>query len=324
VLAAFDIGGATPTFTAGTSNILRTNDTTPASASGSPPVGALLMGSSSTVDGSAGLGMVTAGLELLGNPTTGTGADDSSALLAWKVAVGDELEVNNAGASADSYVHYWWFDVPTVQPSDWTERWHTDGTATIEDDAGATGGKRLEWFGSGTSRRFLSWDAIDSDADRDDVEVLCRFMLSNAGVLNVGMAAARGSGGDTSETGYTVRLNGNTPWRTTVHEYDNAASFILDNDSKTFVADVWYWCRARFNGTAIKVSRWAGAVGDEPGAWDIETTDVTSTIGWVGAFLFDGNVCYWDVFGVGTNGDSAPSEPVVRGWGRIPIGNLPQ
>jgi len=114
VIAAFDIRDATPTFSGGTANTLRTNDTTPASGSGSPPAGELLMGSSSTVDGSSGLGMVTAGLALLGNPTSGAGADDSSALLAWKVADGTEavFEVNNAGASADSYVHYWWFAGP--------------------------------------------------------------------------------------------------------------------------------------------------------------------------------------------------------------------
>jgi len=178
VIAAFDIRGVTPTFTSGTGNTVRLNDTTPASTSGSPPAGALLVGSSMTVDGSSGLGMVTTGLELLGNPTTGTGADDASGLLAWKVADGTEavFEVNNAGASADSYVHYWWFDTPNIpwDPDKWTTS--EEGSSSAVTDIQSNQGRMT----AGTSVDDFSVATANSITNLQDSELLVEIDAATA------------------------------------------------------------------------------------------------------------------------------------------------
>lgn len=193
-----------------------------------------------------------------------------------------------------------------VQPSDWTERWHTDADFTVETDAGATGGKRLEAVALAAQRHFLSWDAIDGDADRDDVEILTRFMMSTTAPSSLGVAAARGSGTDTTENALKTELDGQNTY---VGKYTAGSYSTIDNNPDSYVADVWYWLRVRWNGTAVQASRWTGALGDEPGAWEIDTTDTGITgVGWVGLMTWALDAVYWDLIGVGTNGDSAPSE----------------
>jgi hypothetical protein len=193
-----------------------------------------------------------------------------------------------------------------VQPSDWTERWHTDADFTVEADAGATGGKRLEAVAVAAQRHFLSWDAIDSDADRDDIEILARFMLSTTAPSSLGVLAARGSGTDTTENALKTELDGGNTY---AGKYTAGSYVSIGNNPDGYSQDVWMWIRARWVGSAVQVSRWTGAVGDEPGAWEIDETDTGITgVGWAGVMTWALDEMYWDVVGIGTNGDSAPSE----------------
>jgi hypothetical protein len=74
----------------------------------------------------------------------------------------------------------------------------------------------------------------------------------------------------------------------------------------------WYWLRFQVTGTAIKARFWRDGE-DEPGTWDIDTSDATiSAGGWVGvmSYNYDAEV---DWFGVGTAGSAPPAVPAAEG-----------
>ena len=132
-MMAIRMGKGTISFEGGSSNTVRLNDTTPISGSYTAGVGNLLMGSSATISSAdtGGMGMVTAGLTLVGNPLSGTGATDAAALLAWKIATGSEttFEVNNVTSTGDSYVHFWELASTTDA---WLEERSVSAAATVD------------------------------------------------------------------------------------------------------------------------------------------------------------------------------------------------
>ncbi|MEX1093324.1 MAG: hypothetical protein WEF28_09220, partial [Acidimicrobiia bacterium] len=196
-------------------------------------------------------------------------------------------------------------------PSDWTRRHNTTGVGwTVEADAGATGGKVLRrGTASGTDRRSLSWDAIDSDPDRDDVEILFRFR--SATKLDA-RAFVRGSGGSGNETMYTLGLaspSGNNTLR--VGKYDGGTFTALNDTAYAgYTTNTWFWCRMQVQGTTLRRRVWEDGT-TEPTSWvDPQTDSAVTAAGWVGVFNFQADAVDIDLFGVGTNGDTAPSEAV--------------
>jgi hypothetical protein len=200
-------------------------------------------------------------------------------------------------------------------PGDWTQRWGNYAAKfTIEADGAALGGKILAL--DGTSNSAASWDDLDSDADRDDAEILmkCRCVaLSGSTEPNIG-ALLRADGG---RNGYYAGIYSTTAIRLR-KVISSTSSAIVAQTGRTFAVDTWYWIRFRANGTALQVRVWPD--GDsEPGTWDIDTTDSDITAaGWVGVFS-NGTTTEPDVdyFSVGTNGDTAPS-PGGGGGGSAP------
>ena len=185
-------------------------------------------------------------------------------------------------------------------PTDWTEQWNTAGSWSVTSgDLDVPVGVSNDWRG-------LSWNDIDADADRDDVEILAKFTtpstLSNA----LYPIFLRGSGADESATNYSVRVS-TSSFRL---YYANAADTPVQvaTVSGTWSVSTTYWIRFRATGTALKARIWADG-GGEPGTWDIEATDSTvSAAGWVGAAQYAGAAA-WTLhqIGIGTNGDTAPS-----------------
>lgn len=199
-------------------------------------------------------------------------------------------------------------------PSDWTTRWHgADGAQTWNvidtPPAGSTGGKAIEHNSNGESNRsMLSWDDIDADANRDDIEILCK-MRSDTSDTHILRLLARGSGTDTTENGYvsSTNLGADTAYETA---YVNGTGQTPSQAAKTLNIDTWYWVRYRINGTTVQLRIWEDGT-SEPGTWDVDTTRTDiSGVGWAGLGGGGLGIQYFDVFGVGTNGDSAPSEPV--------------
>ena len=155
---------------------------------------------------------------------------------------------------------------------------------------------------AGTVFEALTWDDINSDADRDDVEIVGQFKPRSATGTRTFVFRLSGTNG----TGYAIRL------RTT-----NFTAYRFSAGTMTSIADVtslslssssWYWVRFRINGSSVKARYWLD--GDtEPGTWDVDTTDSTySTAGQVGVLAGSGSqIQDWRYFGVGTNGDTAPT-----------------
>jgi len=198
--------------------------------------------------------------------------------------------------------------------SDWTSRWHS-ATVTLESDAGATGGKFFR-VATANQRHMHTWNDLDSDPDRDELEILARIRQGSLLLGTLGVAG-RVSGDSSSETAYTCGFSGSS-FRLTI--YDNAG-FALLSTGGTSTSDDWYWVRAQIRGTALKLNAWTGAVGDDPGGWEIEVTNSTiSAAGLVGIFSFASGNHDVDVFAVGTGTDSAPTGPV---GGTIPTLSAP-
>lgn len=186
-------------------------------------------------------------------------------------------------------------------PSGWTSRWDA-GTYSVVDDSGDNVIRQAH---TSDGRRLASFDAINSDADRNNVEVLCRIRTSNisAGATQLG-AAARCSGDGTTENGYVAIIYGD---ELRITKYVSAtATTLITTTTLTIAASTWYWIRFRVNGTSLKARIW-DASGGEPGTWDLETTDSSiSGTGWAGSFSFS-NTTNKDIsdIAVATNGDTA-------------------
>lgn len=208
-----------------------------------------------------------------------------------------------------------WTEYPSgAQPSDWTRRWDTSmGTWLVQAGAGYDGVKPAlqTTYGASQTRLALSWNVIDSDPDRADVEFVYRWRPAVYGNNDV-RTLARGSGNGTSETGYNSGfVNGGS--RTSYML--NGGSFTIASTPVSGVVDPnWVWTRVRITGTTdLKVRTWIDGT-DEPTVWDVESTTATSITdpGWVGltSYVDGSGTLTWDFVGIGTGGDPAPTSPV--------------
>lgn len=195
-----------------------------------------------------------------------------------------------------------------VSPSDWTARWVTaSNTWAARSKASVEGGKTLENTGTVDGRHLLSWNTVDADSGRADVEVLARMRSSStsAGQLRL---TVRGSGAAASEAGYSVELCSSSASNMRISKLVAGTQTLIGTDyAFTFAANTWYYVRFRANGTALKARVWAdGAV--EPTSWHLEVTDSSITAaGWIGASNIESTGTRdWDWFSIGTSGDTAP------------------
>lgn len=191
-------------------------------------------------------------------------------------------------------------------PTGWTSRWD-GGTWSIVDDAGD---KFLRQVDTSANRRLATWDTIDSDADRDDVEILATIKSASNNASNAHMGiAARCSGSDTTETGYALVMYGD---ELVINRYSSGTNTQLGlTTTLSISANTKYKLRFRLNGTSLKGRVWLD--GDsEPGTWNVDVTDSTiSAAGWCGCFGFayiagapDDNHDWYRI-AVATNGDTA-------------------
>jgi hypothetical protein len=171
----------------------------------------------------------------------------------------------------------------------------------------------LQATSTANEQEMLAWDDINSDADSDDVEVLGQFKFPTTSTSHR-IFVVRVAGADANnKTTYYVRMS--TTAFVVGRSTGSTATTIISN-SATYSVDTWYWVRFRVNGSALQARIWTGAVGDEPtSSWTIDTTDSTYTdAGRVGpAKGLNTITTLWRYFGVGTNGDTAPSSAPTTG-----------
>ena len=189
-----------------------------------------------------------------------------------------------------------------VQPSDWTERFNdANSTWTV---TSASGVIFLRNTMTSDGLRFISWDDIDADANRADVEVLTKVRSSSISGAQF-QIRVRGSGTSGSPTAYTILYNGSNG-RFEMFKDVAGVGTLLTTITASLSANTFYWLRYRVVGTALKFKFWIDGAA-EPGTWNSEITDSDiAAAGWVGlgAFTKAGNRDY-DVVAVGTNGDTA-------------------
>lgn len=171
-------------------------------------------------------------------------------------------------------------------PSDWTDRWDTDWTTKVESSStrveSSIGGQVLELDpGTTTENRLLSWDDIDSDANRDDVEVLIRFEPENTYNEYHVQAIVRGTGAAGAEYAYYSGVYGETLY---IAKIVNGTVTNLDSVLLPYGSDLTGggWIIFRANGTSLKAKAWDhGEL--EPSDWLLDITDSSVTgVGWVG------------------------------------------
>jgi hypothetical protein len=172
----------------------------------------------------------------------------------------------------------------------WTERWNT-GKASVAVESGV--GLRFTVSSDGSSDLYgLSYDAVDSDADRDDFEILAKVRFSaqyaytsarTFGVFGRGSgtttevaytAALLDAGGDGLDTGYIDR------WNASFTSLISAGAYF------SLTANTWYWIKFRVEGSALKFKIWADGA-NEPG-WASGTDSTITAAGWIGLSIVNG------------------------------------
>lgn len=196
-------------------------------------------------------------------------------------------------------------------PSGWTDRWSSSWTTLVQDDrADCYGDQYLALDASADAWKLLSWDTIDTDPNRNNVEILARFRLGAIAQNDKQICLiGRGSGSGSTENAYLLTVNGNT---FEIGKLVSGSYTTLDSLATGLIGewdDRWYWLRIRVNGSAIQARYWDDRK-EEPWEWLIEATDTSITgNGWVGLGQWDGFSGLYsmvDTVSVGTNGDSAP------------------
>lgn len=252
-------------------------------------------------------GVLSATYALKGDVPTGTVTSASVARII-AVAEGDPLPALNDGDMVIRYTppganYYTDFSGYTtgVAPSDWSLPWISSTGIVIVDDAAATGGKALQQTEAGTGRRAITWNAIDTDAERANVEVL--FKWKTGTTINPPAAILRASGAAATEQGYW--LGGFNATQKHLGKYVGGTFTNITNIAAAFAASTWYLTRARVNGTTVQQKTWL-ATDPEPASWDSTATDSSiSAAGKVGVFNGSNGVRTIDWFAVATGGRTA-------------------
>lgn len=198
------------------------------------------------------------------------------------------------------------------QPDDWSPFYASDGAWTVVEDATALGGKALRGEDQSTSGlRGLLWDDVNSDPARANVEAVIRYKLNSASATALVFLLVRGSGSwHTTDASYYAGSQALNKRR--IVKRVSGAATTLEEVSYALSTGVWAWMRVRVAGSSLTVKHWLDSE-SEPSAWTFESTQSElSDAGFVGIAIGAGTstpktIATFDVFGVGTGGDSAPT-----------------
>ena len=211
-------------------------------------------------------------------------------------------------------------------PTNFTDRYDSNTDVTIENPALGEEDDRVLEFGTGDSGDvFYSFDDVDGDANRDNIEVLCRFQLTGSNSREA-VVRVRASGTSNSDkTCYDFYINvgsiavvrwvsgsGSVLGSADADNVISTLAWTSSNAFNSFPPNLWAWARFRVNGTGATVTLqgkyWCDGY-DEPTDWQVDTTDTSGSritaAGWVGfAKRSFTQTAYLDYFSAGTNGDT--------------------
>lgn len=204
------------------------------------------------------------------------------------------------------------------QPADWTQHFY-NGTFQTKGTTGE-GGKSLRFYmGSGTSQPYgLYWNDVDTPAGAQEVVYRVQHSLSGSSG-HAGGALLRGKdAGQLNGDGYELyyyRQNTSSGYfvvgKVTNSSFTQIGNFSTDTN---YGENTWFWVRFRAEGSTLYFKHWADGAA-EPASWTASWTDTTyANPGFCGttAFVVTASI-YWDVFGVGTAGQTAPKSSADMG-----------
>lgn len=196
--------------------------------------------------------------------------------------------------------------------TDWTARYNTStpnwAAALSSGNIVVPGSTVSDWSAN-------TWNDVE-DSNHAEVEILALISASNL-VASQRVFVLRASGADESATHVHF----------TIFSSSHSIGYCDASDTRTNIAthsvtystNTDYWVRVRISGTGTptyKTKVWSGAAGDEPGgvesdtSWNLNSTNtnIPDAAGWVGISFTGVNAATTvKQFGVGTNGDKAPS-----------------
>lgn len=161
---------------------------------------------------------------------------------------------------------------------------------------------------------LTSFDRVNGDPDRNNIDVVARVKTNTLVPLTPGMGlAVRASGTALSPTAYIVYTYGSE-----MRLVKAVAGVITELGVTTglgLTTGVEYRMRLRANGNSIQ-ARMSLASQSEPAPWTLSATDASITApGFVGPFTFAAATSSFLDIGAGTNGDTPT---VLRGGGAWP------
>jgi hypothetical protein len=234
---------------------------------------------------------------LVNAPTTTTTTTTISGTSSTTTEAPGTYSTNWSGYTAD------------VAPDDWTEIWEAPVAAlTVKDDGGQYGAQYLLIDHSTFGPYFAEWDDVGV---AKDVDVLAKVQF-NDGAPGAGddyfKVVLRQVGGTSNKNGYELRLYPADDQIKIYKWVSNVASQRGATAAKT-LSTYWYWVRFQVRDNNLKAKVWSGQPTDEPGGWDIETTDSdhAGVYGSVGLGSYEGDATWCDYFSVGVGGSDAPA-----------------
>jgi len=211
---------------------------------------------------------------------------------------------------------------PLADSADWsTGSMGANWSATVQTDAGATGGKSVllddndAW---GDEWASVLCDNTPSGGTTGNVEVLARVKFGTlANLANNTLFGPALFATAATDDCYGLQRVGTNSWQVAWHrggsEWGTVGSAATITDPSN---DTYFWIRLTRNSTTIKANMWTGAAGDEPAGFNISGgTDTNLTNLKAGIGGRDADVDYtFDIFSVSTDGDkTAPTTNSVEG-----------
>jgi hypothetical protein len=179
---------------------------------------------------------------------------------------------------------------------------------TARNTEGQYGNRYLEINHSTFGHYFAQWDDIPA---ANGVDVLAKVQFGDAAPVtgdDYFKIIVRQTGGNSNKNAYELRLRPDDGDYSIYKWVSNTPTQVGPTRFETF-SSYWYWVRFQVRGTALKVKVWAGQPSDEPGTWDIDTTDSAhqNVKGTVGVGSYNGDDTRVDYFAVGIGNDNAPA-----------------
>lgn len=190
----------------------------------------------------------------------------------------------------------------------WSVEWNDggDNTATLLSDSAYDGGLALEVESNGYLPAYaISHDDVGTVADSEIVVLVESYDALNSTRTR---PVVRGSGDASDHTGYFARADEGSDMD--LMKYDTSGSY-TGLDSSSISANVPFWIRLRASGDTIQARVWEEGT-TEPSTWDVSATDTDLSSGFTAYCTMSdsGEWAVTDEVGIGTEGDSAPIEPV--------------